>query len=266
MKKIISITFSIFLSTLGFSQPNSSRDRLIGIHLCTWQDVDGNGHSSPDEFLNLDKMTYDENGFLRVVFEPKKPYLDRKQKYYVKLISEDTGNEKYLVYKREPTLTRYTTLTFEPFPGNNKVEYWVENEGSYSCRFNVQKNDLMNVDLSDFPKNIIFGNKFIDKDNDGAILNTEIIGRGKKLFTKDEDIVIMIGMFPVEKDNSSYEIKLTAPDNSSRVMHKGEYNSTLQYKIEFIPNSLIEGYYIVKVTFYPSGNEYTAVFEVKRQL
>jgi len=267
MEKVILMTLSILFSISGFSQPNSSRDRLIGVHLCTWQDVDGNGHSSNDEFLNLDKMTYDANGFLRVVFEPKTQFLKRNQKYYVKLISEDTGNEIYLIYKRKSTNTRYNSVTFKPYPGNNRVEYWVEKEGTYTCRFNAQNNftttDLKNLDLSDIPKNITFGNKILDKDNDGAILNSEIIGRGKKSFTTDEEVVVVVGMFPVEEDNSSYEIKLTAPDNSSKVFHKGEYKSILQYRIEFLPNRLIKGYYVVKVTFYPSENEYTAVFEVK---
>lgn len=265
MKKVSIITLSILFSISGFSQPNSSRDRLIGVHLCTWQDMDGNGHSSYDEFLNLDRMTYDVNGALRVVFVPKEQ-IKKNQKYYVKLISEDHGVEQYLFYKRVPTSTQYITRLFKPFPGNNRIEYWVENEGTYNCRFyakNNSKSDLTNLDLSDLPKNITIGNKILDKDNDGAILSSEIIGRGKTSFTTDEEVVVVVGMFSVEEDNSSYEIKLTAPDNSSKVFHKGEYKSILQYRMEFLPNSLIKGYYIVKVTFYPSENEYTAVFEVK---
>lgn len=65
MREIITLTITILFFVSGFSQSNSNRERLIGVHLCTWQDMDGNNRTSYDEFMNLDKMIYDANGLIR---------------------------------------------------------------------------------------------------------------------------------------------------------------------------------------------------------
>ncbi len=271
--KTLTIVFLLLTVNCTFSQPNSNRNRLIGVHLCTWQDVDGNGYTANEEFLNLNKVVYDENDKLRVVFYPKNPRLKTGQKYYVKLISLETGQEKYLVYKRTRTRTLLTTVSFIPFAGRNKVEYWVEKEGTYTCEFTTNNNHssslTSNLVISDMPKHIVVGNRFYDKNNDGAAQCSEIIGLGKNTFKPDEDIVVVVGIFSAEDDNSSYEITFTIQDENNEesittVLHQGVYNSQKQFLIPVPHDKLLpKGFYSIKVKFYPTKNEYNGWFFVK---